>query len=319
MQVNSNMGVGISKPGIMNINNSMTGSAPMINLNSKSCPSLNTNPSKALKIDIFKQLSKSHSITNPTALSLLSSAQLMDRIILALEKHEPLSVISIGATEAFVMAQYSIFSEQEFMSHPEAQVANQGIQNGFFHRGIRFPNIAARDDAVEAVGKADIVGYNTLVQSASDLTQNVLNTYNLQPELVFEANLRRVLMFSQKEKFEAMLAGKKILLIGSQAPLAKRALEERSKNKLGFNIVGAISIFEHEEIAQVKKAIKHYEFDLCLLAAGVNALILAPHIATSSGKVAFDIGWGMQSLITGEIVMDQWLAYIIGIERIMRM
>jgi len=251
--------------------------------------------------------------------NLLSSRQLLDRIIEALTRKTPLSVVSVGATEAFVMAQYELFSETEIIGHPEALIANRGERQGFNHRGIRFPNIAARDQAVEAVRKADIIGYNTLIESAKTLTERVLHAYSITPSDLFESNLRRVIMFSQPDRFKAMLRGRRLLLIGSPAPMVRQALQNPYRQDLSCEIVGAIPIYEFEDIPRVLDSISSYEFDLCLLAAGVNALILAPYIAQSFSKVAFDIGWGMESLVTGRVVLDQWLAYLIGIENIMGM
>lgn len=249
----------------------------------------------------------------------LNSGQLMDKILQALEAKEPLSVVSVGATEAFVMAQYTLYSEKEFMSHREAYNANRGERSGFMHRGIRFPNIQARDDAVEAARKASIVGCNTIVDDAKDFVKRVFKAYDIRPQYLFEANIRRVFMFSQKEKFEAMLSGRKILLIGSLAPEAKIVLDQSLKDRLGFEITGAITIYDNEEIPQVKEEIDNYDFDLCILAAGTNALILAPYIAETYGKVAFDIGWGIKSLITGEVVHDSWIDDIIGLENLLNM
>ncbi len=250
------------------------------------------------------------------AMPLLNSRELMERILIALENREPCSVVSVGATEAFVMAQYTLFNEIDFMNHPEARIANLGIRSGFQHRGVRFPNLQARDAAVDAVRKADIIGYNVIVESARSLTERVFSAYDIRPELVFEANLRRVLMFSQQEKFQEMLRGRRILLISSLAPAAKIALEMEYQD---IEIVGTIPIYEYEEIPSVKRQIAQYDFDLCLLAAGVNAVILAAYIAETTGKVAVDIGSGMESIITGKIVTDDWLTYIIGLEHILSM
>lgn len=256
---------------------------------------------------------------NKNLFQVLNSRQLLDKVRNALDQNEGCSVISVGATEAFVMAQYTIYSEAEFMKHGEAQNANIGATSGFFHRGIRFPNIEARDAAVEAVKNADIVGYNTFVDSAKSLAEKVFATYKIKPPYIFEANLRRVIMFSQRDKFEEILKGRKILLISSLAGQAKAALENNLQDRLGFEVVGAISIHEYEEIPHVKEQIRNYEFDLCLLAAGINAVILAPYIAKTYGKVAFDIGWGMQSLISGEIVSDPWVTDIIGLDNLFAM
>lgn len=252
---------------------------------------------------------------------MLNSRMLMKKILEALKKKEPLSVISVGATESFVMAQYKVLSEKEFMNHPEAYIANQGVKSGFHHRGVRFPNIKLRDEVVEAVRKADIVGYNTIVKTkdAGLLTEKVFKAYDLHPPYLFEANLRRVIMFSQKKKFEKMLSNKNILLISSVADKAKDGLNKSLKDKLNFNIVGTIKIFEYEDIPRVKEEISNYNFDLALIAAGTNAIMLATHIAEEYGKVAVDIGSGMTSLYTGEIVTDQWLTEVIGLEKIMKM
>ncbi|MEN6325097.1 MAG: GT-D fold domain-containing glycosyltransferase [Syntrophomonas sp.] len=267
------------------------------------------------KLDIHQNID----IPAESKTQLLSSGQLMDKILQALEAKEPLSVVSVGATEAFVMAQYSIYSEEEFMNHREAYNANRGERSGFFHRGIRFPNIKARNDAVEAAKKASIVGYNTIVPDAKLFVAQVFAAYDISPKYGFEANIRRVFMFSQKAKFEAMLKGRKILLIGSLAPEAKIALESKYKDKLGLDIAGAITIYENNEIPQVKEEIAKYDFDLCILVAGTNALILAPYISETYGKVTFDIGWGMQSLITDEVVHDLWIDEEIGLQNLLDM
>ncbi|MDQ1002254.1 hypothetical protein QFZ28_002654 [Neobacillus niacini] len=252
---------------------------------------------------------------------LLNSEMLMDKILFALNNKKPLSVISVGATESFVMAQYTIFSEEEFMNHPEARVANKGIKAGLKHRGVRFPNITLRDEVVDAVRKADIIGYNTIVKTmdAGLLTEKVFEAYDINPHYIFEANLRRVFMFSQKEKFEEMLRNKNILLISSIADKARTGLNNRLKDKLKFNIVGTISIYEYEDIPRVKDEISKYNFDLALIAAGTNAIIIAAHIAGEYGKVAVDIGSGMKSLYTDKIVKDRWLKSIIGLDNIMKM
>lgn len=248
----------------------------------------------------------------------LTCEQLMDRILNALKKGEPLSVVSVGQTEAFVMAQYTLLPEDVFLAHREAYNANLGEKSGFFHRGIRFPNIQARDDAVAAVKRADIVGYNLVVEVAREFAEKVFQACSIELQQRFEANLRRVFMFSQKDKFEEMLQGRKILLISSLAPEAAMTLHHL-KTQLNLTIAGAIPIYEYEDIPAVKQALDSCDFDLCFLAAGVNALILAPYIAEKYGKVAFDIGWGMKSFITGEIVTDEWVTDIIGIENLLRM
>lgn len=254
----------------------------------------------------------------------LNSSELMDEIIDALDNNQPLSVISVGYTESFVMAQYSIFSEEEFMEDPEAAVANANAQTlrGHFHRGLTFPNIKARDMAVAAVKKADIIGMNMNVTNSGDLTQKVFNYYNIHPRFVYEAYIRRVIMYSQREKFYQMLKNRKILIICNYAEEVKQGMEKDLKEELGFEVVGTIKIQQFDDIPRVKKEIDSCEFDLCLLAAGTNAVILAPYIAEKKGRVAFDIGQGMETLISIKhhfIPGEEWLEEQVGLKRLMEM
>jgi hypothetical protein len=254
----------------------------------------------------------------------LSSAQLMDRILESLNKKQPCSIVSVGQTEAVVIGQDMFNSDpvlQNFQTHlrRETKIANRGIKKGFYHRGIRFPNPQAQNEALEAVKAADIIGYNTLEANAKTITERVFSLYNIQPNEIFEANIRRVFMKSQKEKFKQILKDRKVLLIGSQAPQAKNSLETKYAKKLGCTIVGAIPIYEYEDIPEVKEKIDQFTFDICFLSAGTNAVILATHIAQNYGKVAFDIGSGMETFSTNEVVTDSFINEVIGLDNLMKM
>lgn len=247
---------------------------------------------------------------------ILNSGELMDKIIDALDHKKPLSVISIGATESYVMAQYNILSEEEFMSHPEAVKTNKGERL----RGFKFPNIELRDQLITAAHKAHIVGYCMLLRNinAGLMAEKVLKAYKIKPEYVFDALVRRVIMSSQKKKFREMLKGRKILLISSMAKQAKKALNKKLNKKLSFEVVDTINIESFSEIEKVKEKIGRRNFDLCLITAGVNAVILAPYIAEVHGKVAFDLGQGMSTLITGDIRETAFVREI-GLDRLMSM
>jgi hypothetical protein len=254
----------------------------------------------------------------------LSSAQLMDRILDSLNKKQPCSIISVGQTEAVIIGQGMFNSDpvlQNFRTHlrREAKIANKGIKKGFYHRGIRFPNPEAQKQALEAVKAADIIGYNTLEPNAKTITERVFTLYNIQPNTIFEANIRRVFMKSQEEKFKQILKGRRVLLIGSRAPQAKSSLEEKYAKDLGCTIVGAIPIYEYEDIPNVKEKLNDFTYDICFLSAGVNAVILASHIAQNYGKVAFDIGSGMETFSTDEVVTDSFINEIIGLDNLMKM
>ncbi len=247
---------------------------------------------------------------------LIGSGQLMDLVIDDLDCRAPFSVISVGVTEAFAMAQYHILKEEDFLRHKEVWVAQQGQQRGFDHRGIRFPNTEARDMAIAAVRLADAVGYN-LFLIEDDLTREVFRYFELTPQYIFESHIRRVIMFSQEEKFKQMLAKRRLAIACSYADEVKAALERKWGEELGFEVTGAISIAEFEDIPQVRTDLAKLDFDLCLIAAGINAVILAPYIAREYGKVAFDLGLGMESLISGKVEYVPYLQRYIRLEDLM--
>ena len=252
----------------------------------------------------------------------LNSGELMDKILHALDRDKPYSVVSLGASESFVLAQDTVLTHRQILRHAESHVANMGLQRGHQHRGIRFPNIKARDALATALKTINVVGYNLTLQDNNSglLTEKVLDYYDLWPKYTFEAYIRRVIMFSQAEKFKSMLRGRKILIICGYAKEVNEAMNKNLKDELGFSIVGTSQIHEFEDIPRVKEDINACDFDLALLAAGLNAIILAAYIADVKGKVAFDIGQGMESLITGNIQDEQgFLSQEIGIVRLLRM
>ncbi len=246
----------------------------------------------------------------------IGSRQLMRRIIKALDDKKPLSVVSLGATETYVMAQYTVLSEKEFMNHSQAKSTNANKS----HRGFKFPNKRLRDELLAAAKKASIIGYPYLIRNndAGLMTEKVLKKCGIKPKLVFESNIRRVIMFSQSRKFKEMLKGRKILLIGRLAAEAKRAMDKKLKDKLGFEVVGTIGIDSYDDVPNVKKQIDKYNFDLCLISAGVYAVILAPYIAEKHRKVAVDLGQGLKSFITGEVEVTSFVRNI-GLRKLMKM
>jgi len=250
----------------------------------------------------------------------LNTEQVMDRILLSLDRKLPLSVISVGVTETHVLAQHTLYSEDQFMNHPEAHVANDmAASRGHYHRGIRFPNLEARDTALGAIRQADIVGLCIHVSQAGLFTRQVFDYYGFVPQYVFEAYTRRVIMISQQRKFHEMLRNRNIVIVCSYADEVRHALDSTLKDKLGFHITGTIKITQYEDIPRVRDELRQREFDLCLLAAGINAVILGPFIAQELGKVAFDLGQGMETLITGTIEGSDWLSSQIDLDRLLQL
>jgi hypothetical protein len=246
----------------------------------------------------------------------LNSGELMDRIIQALDDNTPLSVVSIGSTESYVMAQYTVMSERRFMRHREAIATNSGKVS----RGFTFPNVKLRDEMVDAVRKSDIVGYNICLRDiyAGKMVQKVFQVYGIKPQLVFDTLIRRVIPFNQKIKFKKMLKNRRIVLIGSNATEVKKALERRWGKRFLFEIVACIPMSSYDDMEEVKRKLDSIDYDLALMTAGVNAVILASYIADQHRKVAFDLGQGMNSLITKQVVETGFVRRV-GLQRLMKM
>lgn len=246
----------------------------------------------------------------------LSSKQVLKKINQALKEKKPLSVVSLGATETYVMAQYILLPEKQFMKHPQAVSTN----NNKSRRGFTFPNVKLRDELIKAARKADIIAYPLSIRTtdAGLMTEKVFKKTGIRPKYVFEALLRRVMMVSQKKRFEDMLRNRKILLIGRSAEEVKAEMDKAWKDRLGFRITGAIPIDSYADVPAVKQQIDDSDFDLCLLCAGVYAVILATYIAEKHGKVAFDLGQGLLTLASGNIQVTAFVRNI-GLDKLMKM
>jgi hypothetical protein len=127
-----------------------------------------------------------------------------------------------------------------------------------------------------------------------------------------------VIPFSQKVKFKKMLRNRRIILIGSNAHEVKKSLERRWGKRFPFQIVACIPMVSYNEMDEVKRRIGRIKFDLALLSAGVNAVILASYIADQHGKVAFDLGQGMNTLISKQ-VLETGFGRRVGLQQLMKM
>jgi hypothetical protein len=100
----------------------------------------------------------------------------------------------------------------------------------------------------------------------------------------------------------------------------KDTLNANLKEKLNFEVVGTVKVNQFEDIPRAKREIAAYDFDLALLAAGTNAIILAGFIKEMLGKVAFDIGNGMENLARGYLFEEyDFLERYVGLDRLMEM
>jgi hypothetical protein len=174
------------------------------------------------------------------------------------------------------------------MKEPWAKKANRG------GKGVTMPNLGLRNQMVAGIRRATVVGILTkddkLIRAPRKLKRPLTNAvfayFRLSPRLKCNACINRYA--SRDKDFWKLLRGRRILIISKHAKLMKNILVKRR----GIRVVGTIPFTHYRQIgrtlAQVRAMRK--SFDLALISAGVNAVILAPGIARSTGKVALDFG-----------------------------
>ncbi len=207
-------------------------------------------------------------------------AEIITRINYCLHNQIGFSLVRIGDAENQVMAQGSIIAEDKISDIWWAEDENW--------TGVTLPNFAARDRLLYAVRRADIVG--VLHQDEAfiwrPLTEAVFTHYGIKPRQLCYAFINTY--FSKSEQFISLLQNHRLLLIGKAASNLALLLREKYR----IDIAGILTISNFSELKRVTEECKRIDFDLALISAGSNAVMLAVELA-SWGKVAIDLGRGM--------------------------
>lgn len=222
--------------------------------------------------------------------------QVLDSIKEAIEQNTPFSLLRVGDGENIVMAQDSILTIPEVLNRGWAKAANEG------KKGVTIPNLELRDEMVEALKKADLIGIpfweNDPIMADQivkrPLTEAIFKYFNIVPSKICHTFVNRVL--TQKKEFWSLLKGKRILLIGSWADQVKPILE---KEPYGLNIAITYEFTKYDHIKETLDKVTEIkdEFDIALVSCGVNAVVLAQRIAELTGKVALDFGKSLMFIV----------------------
>ncbi|MEX1031072.1 MAG: GT-D fold domain-containing glycosyltransferase [Paenibacillaceae bacterium] len=211
------------------------------------------------------------------------------RIKYALQHKRAFSLVRIGDGENIVLAQQTVWPLRKVLKLPWAIRSNRG------HKGIALPNLRIQNQIVRSIRKATIVGilpYNDQMIQAPPylkrkLTDQVFKYYKLQPKLTCHACVNRIMV--RKLSFFRMLKGKRILIINRHPNHIKSVLEQRPYR---LHITAVIPFSNYTQINRtIRKVVTlQNSFDIALISCGVSAVILAPKIASLTGKVAIDFG-----------------------------
>ncbi len=212
---------------------------------------------------------------------LVELPHVIQRIRYCLRNKIGFSLVRIGDAENQVMAQGLVYSEEE--------IRKIWWANNEDWTGVILPNYDARDRLIASVRDADIVG--VLHQNAEyewkSLTETVFSAYCIKPRQLCYAFINTYMV--DNPEFIDLLKKNRVLLIGKHAPSFGAHLKEMFR----IEAAGIIMINNYYNIPRVLDQARLVDYDLALISAGSNAVILATAMARQ-GKVTIDFGSAMR-------------------------
>lgn len=224
----------------------------------------------------------------------------------ALTEERSFSLVRVGDGENIVLGQYTELSKEEFM-------------NGYWMRqskgdqakGVRLPNLFLRSQMISAIKQADVVGVcrkeNDEVSAPEafkrPMTDRIFDAHNIRPSHLCHVFINRRIV--EYPEFWMLLHQYRTLLISRWAkPFANLITQRYHKYKP--QIVGCIDFSRYEQSAEVLTEVNRYNFDLVLISAGVNAVVMAAKIAQRYEAVALDFGKSMMFMIQDNHLARPW-------------
>lgn len=238
---------------------------------------------------------------------LLSKLEVLRKIEKALINQKPFSLVRVGDGENIVLSQGVFLSDEEIEN---TYWVKQGKRTG--GKGITLPSRALRNQVLDGIRQANVVG---ICRNFKDevavpnrykraLTNKIFDHYGIRPSNLCYVFWNRKIV-SHRE-FWKLLHKYRTLLISKWANHYAKLIRQNYMS-LPPKIVGCINFQHYEEIPTLLKKVGEYRFDLVLISAGVNAVILAPAIAQLYGKVAVDFGKTMMYTVRPCKRIKPWL------------
>ena len=237
---------------------------------------------------------------------LLSELEVLRRIHKALRHKKPFSLVRIGDGENIVLAQGKFLTNQEIR---QSYWVQQGLRTG--GKGVELPNLTLRNRMLNGIKEADIVGicrrHNDEVAAPPRfkrvLTNKIFDYYRLRPPALCYVFCNRKMVAYRY--FWKILHRYRTLLISKWADQYARRIKDKYTS-LPPQIAGTIDFQHYDQIPTVLKMVGKFDFDLALISAGVNAVILAPAIAKRYRKVAIDFGKTMMYTVRPNYRIRPW-------------
>ncbi|HEX3047079.1 MAG TPA: GT-D fold domain-containing glycosyltransferase [Bacillota bacterium] len=212
--------------------------------------------------------------------SLSSANEVLAKIKRALLTRKSFSLIRLGNGEALTLAHGVL-------------VPMEQMPDWLTYAGVRLPDETARQELLNAIKTADIVGISTdrANWDCAPLLRKVFAHYNLRPRVLTDAAINWQL--HRFDRLYHFLQGAPVALIGRVAPAAAPLLQKK-----GVNIVSVVTL---EGLADIPRAesqiLSGPPFRVALVAAGIPATILCPRLARKTNCIAIDYGHVINDLL----------------------
>lgn len=224
----------------------------------------------------------------PSLARLSSPHEMAGHITVALDAQRPLSVVRLGDGELLTLAADTVLPGQEV----------QELAPFLPYAGVPCSTPDIRAMLAEAIQAADWVGVPiSRAPTFQGLLFPVLRHFGIDWSRLKLTSSTINYSLHQSGLVLPLLQGRRVLLIGSQAPELAALLHNR-----GIHVTGIIdSVAGVMDIPRVMQQTAEHAFDIALVAAGIPAVILCRRIAGELGKVALDFGHLADKLVTGEL------------------
>ncbi|NLY74953.1 MAG: hypothetical protein GX075_06585 [Firmicutes bacterium] len=237
---------------------------------------------------------------------LIPTLKVLNMIHTALKLKTPFSLVRIGDGENIVLAQNVFLSPKEVLNTYWVKQSDTGRG-----KGVTLPNLNLRNKMIKAIRRADLVGIcrqkNDEVSVPSkykrELTNKLFEYYHLKPSQLCYVFVNRKMV--SYRLFWEIIHRYRTLLISKWAEVYAEKIT-REYASLKPRIVGCLDFTHYKQIPDVLKRIGNYRFDLALISAGVNSVLLAPAVAEQYGKVALDFGKTMMYTVRPCSKINPW-------------
>lgn len=239
-------------------------------------------------------ISKGYQTVVATLFPLIRPAGVYEAMKAALDQKAPLSLIRLGDGELLTLA------------HDIVIPTEQAVRWGHFlpYAGVNLPDPLTREALAASLQLADIIGIpESRHPSYQGLLFPILRHYGIDYRKLGLTSSIVNYAFNEEGFLAKLLVGRKILIIGNEAPGLSMLLEQQ-----GFHISGMIHPVQGvADVSRVMEQTRAIEFDLALVAAGVAAVLICTQIAKKLGKVSFDLGHLANKLESGEVKLESRL------------